>query len=381
MSATTAIAELTDAFEKTFARLGDDTDRDRSVVVTSWPSVPLEIIRAAGLRPVVARGSATASPTADAQLESDIFPSRLRHLVEAALTGRLSHVARIVIPRTSDADYKCSLYLREFLRTGVGRPLAPIVLFDLLQSDSEGVRGYDVARVRALIEELASMSGYPPSSDDLRQEITKSNVARAAARRLLALRRGVPRITGREVFPLLGAFWQMAPEQYAALAGEAADEIAARPPLTGPRVLVTGAPVDGSALHVAIESHGAIVVAETSPWGSGVSGDDVVTEGDPITALADKYRTDSIGARMPIEAVDGVRERSLDDIDAVVVSLPPEDSVFGWDYPVLRDRLEARRIPHVCLRSDPHLPLTPSEHAQLEALVAAVERGQEARHG
>ncbi len=32
----------------------------------------------------------------------------------------------------------------------------------------------------------------------------------------------------------------------------------------------------------------------------------------------------------------------LDDVDAVVVSLPPEDAVFGWDYPALRDMLQAR---------------------------------------
>ena len=182
MSNTTAIAQLTDAFEQTFPRLGQDASRDRSIVVTAWPSVPVEIIRAACLRPVVARGSASDAPTADARLESDIFPSRLRHLVEAALTGRLSRVARIVIPRTSDADYKCSLYLREFVRTGVGPPLAPIVLFDLLQSNSQNVRAYDVARTRALMEELASITGQRPSDDDLRQEITKINAARAAAR-------------------------------------------------------------------------------------------------------------------------------------------------------------------------------------------------------
>ena len=32
----------------------------------------------------------------------------------------------------------------------------------------------------------------------------------------------------------------------------------------------------------------------------------------------------------------------LDDVDAVVVSLPPDDAVFGWDYPALRDVLQAR---------------------------------------
>jgi benzoyl-CoA reductase/2-hydroxyglutaryl-CoA dehydratase subunit BcrC/BadD/HgdB len=183
------------------------------------------------------------------------------------------------------------------------------------------------------------------------------------------------------VFPLLGAFWQMAPEHYAALAGEAADEIETRPPLTGPRVLLTGAPVDGSALHAAIESHGAIVVAEVSPWGSGVAGNDVAVDEDVMDALTEKYRAESIGARMPIDELRRVIERSLDDIDAVVVSLPPEDSVFGWDYPVLRDALEARRIPYVCLRGDPYQPLTAPDHSRLEAMVAAAARAQEARHG
>lgn len=380
MRATTAITELTDAFEDTFARLGHDDDGDRSAVVISWPSVPLEIIRAAGLRPVVARGSSTVTPAADAHLESGIFPSRLRHLAEAALTGRLSHVARIIVPRTSDPDYKSFLYLREFVRTGVGRP-APIVLFDLLQSSSPDVRAYNVARMRALINELASVSGSVPSNDDLRRVVTDANAARAAARRLIALRGGLPRVTGTEVFPLLGAFWQLPPGRYAALAGEAADAIATRPLLAGPRVLLTGAPVDGSPLHAAIESHGAIVVAEVSPWGSGVAGDDVAAEGEVMTALADKYRADSIGARMPVEALRHMIERSLDDIDAVVVSLPPEDSVFGWDYPVLRDVFDARRIPYVCLRSDPYQPLTPADHSQLDALVDSAARVQEARHG
>ena len=380
MRATTAIAELTGAFEHTFARLGQDAESDRSVVATSWPSVPMEIIRAAGLRPVVARGSAMATPSAEAQLESDIFPSRLRHLIEAALTGRLSHVARIVVPRTSDPDYKCFLYLREFVRTSVGQPFAPIVLFDLLQSSTLDVRTYNVARTRALIDELASVSGSVPSNDDLCRVVTNANAARAAARRLIALRRGVPRITGTEVFPLLGAFWQMEPERYAPLAGEAADEIATRPPLTGPRVLLTGSPVDGSALHAAIEAHGAIVVAEASPWGDGVAGRDVAVDGDVMDALTEKYRAESIGARMPVDALRRIIERSLDDIDALVVTLPPEDSVFGWDYPVLRDALKARRLPYVCLRSDPDQPLTAPDHSRLEAMVAAA-RGHEARHG
>lgn len=350
-------------------------------VVASWPSVPVEIVRAAGFRPVMSRGASGPTPAADVHLEPGVFPSRLRRLVEDALAGRLARATRIVIPRTSDADYKCFLYLREFVRRGVATALAPVVLFDLLQSRGADVPAYDAARTRALLDDLSSASGRTPSADDLRGEIARTNTARAAARRLVGLRRTEPHVAGTEVFPLLAAFWDMEPDRFAAMANDAAGRIAARPPLTGARVLLTGAPVDGHALHEAIESHGAVVVDEVGPWGSGAAGHDVRIDDDPVAALADKYRSDSIGARTPVDELRRSTERMLDGVDAVVVSLPPDDAVFGWDYPALRDLLDARRIPHLCLRSDPCDILASGEHAALDALVSAASRPQEARHG
>jgi benzoyl-CoA reductase/2-hydroxyglutaryl-CoA dehydratase subunit BcrC/BadD/HgdB len=314
----------------------------------------------------------TSTPRADTRLEPNIFSSRLRHLIEAALTGSLSRAARIVIPRTSDPDYKCFLYLKEFVRLGITPTLAPVLLFDLLQSQGLDVAEYNAARIRHLLDELTSLT-RGPTLDDLQEEIADTNTARAAARRLLALRRGTPKIKGAEVFPLLGAFWNMAPEEYSVLAGEAADEIERRPGLTGLRVVLTGAPVDGTALHDAIESRGAIVVAEVSPWGTGVAGNDVSGD-DPIAALAEKYRTDVIGPRTSADSLLGAVARLLDEVDAVVVSLPPDDAVFGWDYPALRRLLETKRIPHVCLRGDLCRPMPAEDAAQLDKLTNAEVR-------
>jgi benzoyl-CoA reductase/2-hydroxyglutaryl-CoA dehydratase subunit BcrC/BadD/HgdB len=353
----------------------------KPIVLVSSPSVPIEIVRAAGCDTQFTRGSCEPTPAADAHLEPFIFPNRLRQLVEAALTGRLAHVARIVVPRTSDADYKCFLYLREFVRRGVIPALPPVVLFDLLQSSGAEVRAYDVARTRALCDALASVSGRTPSDDDLRREIERANAARHAARRLMALRRRHPRIGGTEVFALLAAFWEMEPDRYTAMVSEAADAIATRPRLDGPHVLLIGAPVDAPATHHAIESHGAIVTAELVPWGTGANGDDVRVDDDPLTALADWYRTNTIGARTPVGTMRRWIDEKLEETDAVVVLLPQDDAVFGWDYPALRDRLASLGIPHVCLRGDPYQPLTQSDHVQLEAMAAAASRLQEARHG
>ena len=375
-----AIAALTDAFEDPSTRHGGTTDHARPVAVSSWPTVPIEIVRAAGLRPVVMRGSAASTPLADERLEVDVFPNRLRQLVEASLAGRNRHAACVVLPRTSDPDYKAFLYLRELIRRKV-MPHQRVLLFDLLQSNGPDVRAYDAARTRDLFETLVTLGHRSASVDDLRDAIARANLARAAMRRLLALRRGVPRVSGAEVLPLLGAFWRLAPDDYAAFANEAADLLAQRTPLDTPRVLLAGAPVDGTALHAAIESHGAVVVAEPGPWGSDAPGEDVSLDGDPFTAVAERYRRNAIGQRTPTVAVQQRMRHLADDVDAVVVSLPPDDTAFGWDYPALRAWLEARQLPHACLHHDPAVPLGAADHERLATVIAAARPRVGARHG
>ena len=367
----TAIDTLTAAFHDAFVRLGESADHDRDAVVTSWPSVPLEIVRACRLRLVVAKGSPTSTPTADAHLEPGLFPGRIRQLVDATLAGRLARVAQVVIPRTSDSDYKCFLYLREFVRIGVAGAMAPTTLFDILQSDGPHVCRHNVERTRTLLDSMADTSGHRPSDDELRDEIRVTNTARAAARRLAALRHGTPHVSGTEIFPLLGAFWHMPPRDYAPLAHQAAEHLATRPPLEGARVLLAGSPVDGIELHAAVESRGAVVVGEVSAWSSAGS-DDVPCDNDPIAALADTYRQRTIGARLPPGVVRDRIDRALDHVDAVVVSLPEDDATFGWDYPALRDRLTARGTPHAVVRG--------IDTGRLERLVDAANR-RRVHHG
>src|SRR4029077_12886830 len=106
------------------------------------------------------------------------------------------HVAAIVLPRTSDPDYKCFLYLRELVRRGVVGALPPVLLFDLLQSGGAEVPSYDAARARELLARLVRLSQRHSTAHDLPSAIGAANTARAAVRRLDALRRSEPRISG-----------------------------------------------------------------------------------------------------------------------------------------------------------------------------------------
>ncbi len=376
-----AVDELRAAFDEPFAVLGRDAARDGGTVVISWPSVPVELVRAAGFSPVVARGSGAPTPAADRVLETDLFPNRLRQLVEAALAGRLTDVAAVVLPRTSDPDYKCFLYLRELVRRGDIATLPPILLFDMLHTDGADAQAYNTERARALSERLASLAGRQPAQDDLRKKIASANRARAAARRLNALRTAAPRIAGVDALPLLAAFWQLEPERYVALAEAAADSLADRPTLDGPKVLLAGAPVDSTALHAAIEAEGAVVVAELSPFGSGGLRADVEAAGDPFAALAEHYRRESIDARLPVSTLMSKLDAALGTVAAVIISLPPDDASFGWDYPRVRELLAQRSIPHAVLAGDPAIGATAADRERIRTLLRAAAARPEARCG
>jgi benzoyl-CoA reductase/2-hydroxyglutaryl-CoA dehydratase subunit BcrC/BadD/HgdB len=375
------IDELRAGFDEPFWALGRDATNDRKTVVVSWPSAPVELVRAAGLQPVFPRGRNLPTPAADRVLEPDLFPSRLRQLVEAALVGRLADVTAIVLPRSSDADYKCFLYLRELVRRGRSPKLPPVLLFDLLHSDDAVAHAYNADRARALSAQLASLADRHCAPDDLRVAIASANRARAAARRLNDLRLDKPRVAGADALASLGAFWQLEPERYASLAHEAADQFASRPVLVGPRTLAAGVPVDETTLHESIEAEGAVVVAELSPFGGCGTAADVEDSDDPFAALAAHYARESIDARLPVDSL----MRRLDDllaaVDAVVISLPPDDASFGWDNPRIRERLARRSIPHMVLAGDPAYDATAADRERIRSLVGVARASRKARCG
>ena len=375
------IDELRAGFDEPFRALGRDAARDRETIVVSWPSVPVEIVRAAGFVPVFARGHNRPTPAADRVLEPELFPNRLHQLVEAALTGRLADVAAVVLPRSSDPDYKCFLYLRELVRRGMAAAVPCVLLFDLLHADDADARAYNTDRTRELSAQLASLSSRHHGPDDVRRAIASANRARGAARRLDALRATMPRIAGAEAVPSLGAFWQVEPERYASLAIAAADTVACRSVLAGPRVLAAGAPVDGTALHAAIEAEGAVVVAELSPFGGCGTAADVELADDPFAALAKHYGRESIDARLPVKTLMRRLEALLTTVDAVVISLPPDDASYGWDYPRVRELLARRSIPHAVLAGDPAFGATAADREHVRSLLGRARAPGEARCG
>ncbi|MCZ7384221.1 MAG: 2-hydroxyacyl-CoA dehydratase family protein, partial [Candidatus Methanoperedens sp.] len=271
-------------------------------------------------------------PFADRFMEDGVFSLRIRGIFEGIASGEWPFLKVVVIPRTSEQEHKLFLYLREVARQGLSTAIPEVYLYNLLHARSVEAEQYGLQRTEEFRNYLRA--------DDLSRAIEGSNQARLAIRKLLAFREGPePQLNGREAMALIGAMYFMDRVEYAQLANQAASEISSREPIPGPRVLIKGSPLHHTGLHQAIESHGAVVVAEDDWWGSRAPAKEIPQDGDLVRAI---FETCYFEAPSPRDPSNTWFLSASANVDAVVFYLPAEDDVLGWDYPSLRQTLDQR---------------------------------------
>jgi benzoyl-CoA reductase/2-hydroxyglutaryl-CoA dehydratase subunit BcrC/BadD/HgdB len=348
------------------------------VVGITSNTVPFELIRAAGAFPCVINSGNSNHPDISSFMEEGVFEERIRAIFGAAISGDLQYLSLLLIPRTSEQEYKLYLYLREVARMDPTRRIPPIYLYDMLHTRSSESHSYGLERMLCLKQRLEELTGKIAEDALLLHAIKESNAARQAVRKLLSLRRQELRMTGAEALALIGASYFISRDAYARLADETAKRIKDRIPLAGKRLMITGASLNHRGLHRALERHGAVVVVEDDWWGSRSAGKDIADgPDDPLSAIFEKYYSDTPSPRLfPFELSDAwFQETSTDGIDGVVFYLPPDDCVAGWDYPRRRSYLDERGIPHLLVRDDAR-SITEESHERIEEFVLSIGAGR-----
>lgn len=309
-------------------------------------TVPWEILRAAGFSPRLMQNEPGQTPHADRFME-DVFERRFRVAFDRLYSGAWDDLEVVVIPRTSEQEHKLYLYLREAARLDYSQGIPRLYLYDLLHSRSTESYAYGLDRTRQMTRD------FQVTDEGLREAILESNRARAAVRTILESRRQ-GRLTGSEAIRLIDGFYS---KDRGAFADRVQEKLAGRecaPPVTSPRILIKGAPLDHSSLHELIEEHGGYVCAEDDWRGSRAAGEsDVRIDGDSVVALFEKYYYDAVSPRVhPPEQADTWFHRQLEQgqVDGVLFYVPLKDDVVGWDYPRHLKFVHSRGIPSLLIR-------------------------------
>jgi benzoyl-CoA reductase/2-hydroxyglutaryl-CoA dehydratase subunit BcrC/BadD/HgdB len=373
-NATDPIARLTWHYENPAAEAMASAADGLPVVGITSNTVPWELIRAAGAFPCVINSGNGNHTDIRRFMEEGVFEERIRAIFGAAISGELQYLSLLLIPRTSEQEYKLYLYLREVARLDPKRRIPPVYLYDMLHTRSSESYSYGLERTLCLKKRLEDLTANPMNDAALLYAIEESNLARKAIRALLSLRGQQPRAAGPESLALIGASFFISRDDYSSLAGQAAKMIGDRKALAGKSLMITGASLNHRGLHQALEKHGALVVAEDDWWGSRCAGGDIAdAPKDPLKAVFEKYYFDTPSPRLfPFELADAwFKQASVDGIDGVVFYLPPEDCVAGWDYPRRRQYLDERKIPHLLVRDDAK-SISEECHQRIETFVRRI---------
>ena len=331
-------------------------------------TAPWEILRAAGFSPRMLQNDPGPTPYADRFME-DVFERRFRVGFDRLCAGAWSDVEVLVIPRTSEQEHKLYLYLREASRLGHSQNIPRLYLYNLLHSRSAESYSYGLERTRQMVQD------FRVTHDGLREAILESNRARAAVRAILALRGHGP-VKGSDAIRMIEGFYTQNRGEFADRAQQTLTSLESVPPITAPRILIKGAPLDHTLLHQLIEEHGGNVIAEDDWRGSRAAGEaDVSVEGDPAVAIFEKYYYDAVSPRVHSpEYADGWFNRQLEQgqADGVLFYVPLKDDVVGWDYPRHLHFVQSRGLPSVLIRESGEPGSNPALMEQIATFVGSL---------
>ncbi len=345
-------------------------------------TAPRELMAAAGFFPLQLSGVAgEPTPLADRYME-DLFDPMVRSVFQRLLAGHYDFLDVLVLPRTSDSVQRLYYYLSEMDRVGAAR-LPEVRLLDLLHTPWSSSAAYNLARMGELRAALERLGGKPVADAALSAEIKAANSRRASLRRLAEARRTRPPSRGAEqALHAFSAYHHMAGADFdAAIAAalQAPPEAFPGAPRDGPRLVLSGSPLDNPALHRLVESLGAVVVGDHHPCGELMIGTDVAEAGDPMAALTEHYHRGVASSRTfpsrPGELVDFARAAGA---DGVVFYFLAEEEALTWEYPGQKRALEAAGIATLAFTMQPYrLDAEPLSGP----LTAFIDGLRSARHG
>ena len=339
--------------------------------------VPEEYIIAGGMLPVrIPPDPESDLGEADKYLEA-CFDPMVRSQFDRIVRGETAQFCDyLAVSNSTDVLVRVFLYLRELRRTEPEAPVPPVTFIDWLFTRS---RKFQLAneRTAAIFRKTAEeWAGRPITDEDVAAAAAVLNEERAALRKISALRLGEePRISGEEALIVTGAGFYMDRAEHTKLVLALAEEAAAWPVLTGPRVFLSGTEQYDTAIYGLLEGAGAVVTAEDHDCGMRWYEGDTDPALPPEKAVAARYMLRSPSPKKAtvfqrVEALCAAAQAA--GAKGVAVCMDMFEEAASWDFPEERKALAALGIE---AREFCKLPYPAAKDAGLAERMADFVRG------
>jgi benzoyl-CoA reductase subunit C len=313
---------------------------------------PEELIIAAGAHPLRLFGSNKNILLADGHLQSYCC-SLVRNVLEDALGGDLNLLDGMIFPHTCDSVQRLSDIWRLNVPSGFHLDVVlPVKL------DTESAKNYYVDVLKRFRSDLEKELKVRITDDDLRKSILLYNDIRGGLKKIYDLKMRNPEaISGKDIFTLVRAAFIMDRPAYLKIIQNVIKELqkSSGPAKkeTGKRLILSGGICSHPDIYSVIEEAGGAVVRDDLCTGSRYCEGMIGEAGDPITALAERYRqrvncpakhqTNNSRAEHLLQIVKDTRA------SGVIFMLLKFCDPHAFDYPYLISALDAAGIAHLLI--------------------------------
>ncbi|MBT3219799.1 MAG: 2-hydroxyacyl-CoA dehydratase [Proteobacteria bacterium] len=259
-------------------------EQGKPVIGYFCPYVPSEIILATGALPLRFRGSGSDdSSLGDAYMSSRLC-TYVRHVVSLALDDQFDFLDGQISLNTCDHVRRATDTLQA--KTSIGFH----GFLSVPRSPREDLFPYFLNELKKLFVGLSQYLGVEAGNDELRQAIRTMNDVRRRLVHIDSLRmKDRPKLSGADALAIHVAARSLPPEEFVQYADELIKALEAREGLAAlrGRLVVIGPELDSPAYLDAIESQGAIIVADRLCFGSRALPHHIDADApDPLEAIA-----------------------------------------------------------------------------------------------
>jgi benzoyl-CoA reductase subunit C len=333
-------------------------------------NTPEEIIHAAGFLPVRILSSPTTISLAAKHLQN-YSCSLVQSSLEAALRGDLSFLDGTVFPHTCDSIQRLSDIWAENLRFSFHWDVVlPVKLH------TESARTYMIQEINRFRMGLEECTGRPITDGDLKKSISVFNQNRSLLRQLYRRRLDHPEtVSVRSNLTIIQSATFMDKEEFNLKLQKflSAQKTPEQPSNQKLRLFISGSVCNQPQIFDLFDNSNAHVVGDDLCLGWRYFSKDASLEGDPIAALADrlirrvpcpcKHNPTLDRGKDLIQRVEEAR------VQGVIFLLLKFCDPHAFDYPYLKDKLSAMKIPSLLMEIEPgSMPLGALE-TRLQAFI------------
>lgn len=350
----------------------------RRVAAHMCTYTPEELLHAAGYVPIRILGWSAETQLADGLIQAYAC-SLARSALALGLSGQLDFAELMVFPHTCDTIQN----LTDIWQRNVPSMKTIAVSTPVATNGETEVTFYraELQRVRCLLGELDA----PVTDEALKDSLALYAAHRAAMRRLYDIRRANPAaLSARAMASVTGSSFLMPKDTHLAEV-EALNEALEAPPTpeggSRPRLFVVGAACSSEAYAAVIEDAGACIADDNLCTGARAFAMQETGCEDPIEELARNHLS-----RVPCPAkhrpgfdpgaavLEDARRAKA---DGVVFLFTKFCDPWAFDYPCMRDALEAAGIPSLLVEIEQHVPPSAQLETRIAAFVEMLETNEE----